>query len=391
MMKYLDEYRDPTVARGLARAIATAVRPGRPYRLMEFCGGHTHAIVNQGLAHLLPEAVHLIHGPGCPVCVLPVGRLDMALALVRAHPEVTLCTYGDLMRVPASGGDTLHRARADGADVRMVYSTLDVLTLARDNPGRSVVFMAIGFETTTPPTALLLSQARAEGLANLSVFCNHVLTPPAIGAILGGVGSDSPLDGVIGPAHVSTVIGSEAYRPGAERFRVPVVIAGFEPLDILRAILMLIRQINDSRAEVETEYTRAVRPDGNAKAQAVMESVFSVRPSFEWRGLGALPDSALGIRDAFAAWDAERRFDMPPLTGRENPACDCGSVLKGALDPRDCRLFGRGCTPERPQGACMVSAEGACAAAWTQGPSPAHAARAGESANTRVAPDSAVI
>jgi hydrogenase expression/formation protein HypD len=380
MMRYLDDYRDPALAKGMARAIAAEVRPGRTYRLMEFCGGHTHAIVNQGLAHLLPDAVRLIHGPGCPVCVLPVGRLDMALALVRAHPELILCTYGDMMRVPASGGDTFQKARADGADVRMVYSTLDALALARDNPGRSVVFMAIGFETTTPPTALLLTQARAEGAANLSVFCNHVLTPPAIGAILGGAGGGSPLDGIIGPAHVSTVIGSRAYEAGAARFGVPVVIAGFEPLDILRAILMLIRQINDGRAEVETEYTRAVRPDGNPKARALMEAVFEVRQSFEWRGLGALPGSALRIRDAFLAWDAEHRYAMPPLTGRENPACECGAVLMGALDPRDCRLFGRGCTPDRPQGACMVSAEGACAAAWTQGPSPSHAARARETA-----------
>ncbi|MQX35505.1 hydrogenase formation protein HypD [Roseospira navarrensis] len=381
-MKYLDDYRDPALARGLARAIAAEVRPDRTYRLMEFCGGHTHAIVNQGLAHLLPDAVRLIHGPGCPVCVLPVGRLDMALALVRDHPEVILCTYGDMMRVPASGGETLQKARAAGADVRMVYSTLDALALARAHPDRPVVFLAIGFETTTPPTALLLTQARDAGLPNLSVFCNHVLTPPAIGAILGGAGEAKPLDGIIGPAHVSTVIGSEAYRAGAARFGVPVVIAGFEPLDILRAVLMLIRQINDGRAEVETEYTRAVRPDGNPKARALMEEVFILRASFEWRGLGALPDSALAIRDDFAAWDAERRFAMPPLTGRENPACECGSVLMGALDPRDCRLFGRGCTPERPQGACMVSAEGACAAAWTQGPSPshAHAARSREDA-----------
>jgi len=379
-MKYLDEFRDPALARGLARAIAEAVRPGVTYRLMEFCGGHTHAIVNQGLAHLLPGSVRLVHGPGCPVCVLPVGRLDMALTLARAHPEVTLCTYGDMMRVPASDGDTLHRARADGADVRMVYSTLDALALARDCPDRQVVFMAIGFETTTPPTALLLTQARADGLENLSVFCNHVLTPPAIAAILGGAGPDRPLNGIIGPAHVSTVIGSRAYQAGAERFRVPVVIAGFEPLDILRAILMLIGQINDGRAAVETEYTRAVRPDGNGKARALMDSVFEVRSSFEWRGLGAVPDSALAIREAFAGFDAERRFAMTPLTGRENPACECGAVLRGALEPRACRLFGTACTPERPQGACMVSAEGACAAAWTQGPSPAHADRARETA-----------
>jgi len=378
MMKYVDDYRDPTLAKGLTQAIAAAVQPGQRYHLMEFCGGHTHAIVNQGLGDLLPDAVRLIHGPGCPVCVLPVGRLDMALALVRSHPDVILCTYGDMMRVPASGGDTLLKARAGGADIRMVYSTLDALTIARETPHRPVVFMAIGFETTTPPTALAIAQAKAADLPNFSVFCNHVLTPPAITAILDSAGDARPLDGIIGPAHVSTVIGSRAYEPCAARFAVPVVIAGFEPLDILRAVLMLIRQINEGRAEVETEYTRAVTPDGNAKAKALMNEVFEVRPSFEWRGLGALPASALRIREAYAPWDAERQFSMPPLTGREHPACECGAVLQGATDPRDCRLFGTACTPERPQGACMVSAEGACAAAWTRGPSPAHHSHLGD-------------
>ncbi|MBB4286465.1 hydrogenase formation protein HypD [Roseospira goensis] len=371
-MRYVDEFRDPALGRRLIAAIAAEVRPDRRYRLMEFCGGHTHAIANQGLAALLPEAIRLVHGPGCPVCVLPVGRLDMALALVRRHPEVILCTYGDMMRVPASGGDSLFSARAEGADVRMVYSTLDALAVARSTPHRPVVFLAIGFETTTPPTALALTRAAAEGLTNFSVFCNHVLTPPAIAAILAGAGEGGgaarPLDGIIGPAHVSTVIGSDAYAPCAARFGVPVVIAGFEPLDILRAVLLLVRQVNAGRVAVENEYTRAVTPAGNRRAQALMAEVFAVRPSFEWRGLGAVPASALEIRAAYAAWDAERRFAMPPLVGRENPACDCGAVLRGALAPRDCRLFGRACTPERPQGACMVSAEGACAAAWTQGP-----------------------
>ncbi|KAA5606270.1 hydrogenase formation protein HypD [Roseospira marina] len=367
-MRFIDEYRDPALGRGLTRAIADAVQPGRRYHLMEFCGGHTHAIAQHGLADLLPEAVRLIHGPGCPVCVLPVGRLDMALALARSRPDVILCTYGDLMRVPASGGDSLYTARAAGADVRMVYSTLDALAVARANPHREVVFLAIGFETTTPPTALALVQAEREGLRNLSVFCNHVLTPPAIVAILADTADAPPLDGIIGPAHVSTVIGSDAYAPCAARFGVPVVIAGFEPLDVLRAIVMLMAQINAGRATVETEYTRAVTATGNRTAQALMEQVFTVRESFEWRGLGALPASALRIRDAYAAWDAEARFSMPPRTGREHPACACGSVLRGALAPHDCRLFGRACTPERPQGACMVSSEGACAAAWTRRP-----------------------
>jgi hydrogenase expression/formation protein HypD len=292
----------------------------------------------------------------------------MVLALLRTHGDLILCTYADMMRVPASGGHSLFKARAEGADVRMVYSTLDALAVARSNPDRPVVFLAIGFETTTPPTALAITRAEAEGLTNFSVVCNHVLTPPAIEAILDGAGEDRPLDGIIGPAHVSTVIGSDAYAPCADRFGVPVVIAGFEPLDILQAVLMLVRQINEGRVAVETEYSRAVRPQGNLRAKALMAQVFAVRPSFEWRGLGALPASALSIREAYAAWDAERRYSMPALVGRENPACECGAVLRGAVDPRDCRLFGRGCTPERPQGACMVSAEGACAAAWTQGP-----------------------
>jgi hydrogenase expression/formation protein HypD len=369
MMKYLDEYRDPALARDMVAAIASALRPDRRYRLMEFCGGHTHAIANHGLSDLLPEAVRLVHGPGCPVCVLPVGRLDMALALARTQ-DIILCTYADMMRVPASGGDSLFKARAEGADVRMVYSTLDALAIARANPAQEVVFLAIGFETTTPPTALAIERAGREGLANFSVFCNHVLTPPAIGAILGQPADERPLDGIIGPAHVSTVIGADAYAPGARRFGVPVVIAGFEPLDVLRAIAMLVAQINDGRAAVETEYTRAVTPGGNAKAKALMARIFEVRESFEWRGLGAVPDSALAIRADHGAFDAERRFAMAPLTGRENPACACGAVLRGTLDPRDCRLFGRACTPERPQGACMVSAEGACAAAWTRTPIP---------------------
>ncbi|WP_299436181.1 hydrogenase formation protein HypD [uncultured Rhodospira sp.] len=365
-MKYVDEFRDPARGRDLARAIADAVEPGRRYHFMEFCGGHTHAIARHGLADLLPEAVRLVHGPGCPVCVLPVGRLDMVLALVREH-RVTLCTYGDMMRVPGSGRDSLLKARADGGDVRMVYSTLDALEIARANPDRAVVFFAIGFETTTPPTALALKQAEAEGLGNFSVFCNHVLTPAALSAILDAEDDGVSLDGVIGPAHVSTVIGAEAYAFVAEGHRTPVVIAGFEPLDILHGVLMLMRQVNAGRHDVETQYIRAVTPAGNTAAKALMADVFEIRPSFEWRGLGALPRSALRLRERYARWDAERRFALGDRRGLEHRACQCGAVLRGVLDPRDCGLFGTACTPDTPLGACMVSSEGACAAQWTYG------------------------
>ncbi len=367
-MRYVDEFQDPALGRRLVAAIGRAVRTGTRYNLMEFCGGHTHAIARHGLEDLLPEAVNLIHGPGCPVCVLPVGRLDMALHLAR-RPEVTLCTYGDMMRVPGSGGDSLNKARSDGADVRMVYSTLDAVAIAGAEPDREVVFFAVGFETTTPPTAMAVRQADALGLANFSVFCNHVLTPAAMRRILGDPdGSDGArLDGFIGPAHVSTVIGSAPYAEFADTHGKPVVIAGFEPLDVLQAVLMLVGQINDRRAEVETQYIRAVTPGGNRKAQALVGSIFETRGSFEWRGLGAIPESALRFRRSHAQWDAERRFDLPDLSGREHPACACGDILRGAKTPRDCRLFGTACTPDTPLGACMVSSEGACAAHWTYG------------------------
>jgi hydrogenase expression/formation protein HypD len=362
-MKYIDEYRDGKLARTLAATIAAeAARPGG-YRFMEFCGGHTHAISRFGLADLLPARVQLIHGPGCPVCVLPTGRIDMALRLA-ARPEVTLCTYADLMRVPGSRGDSLLKARAAGADIRMIYSTLDALRIAAAEPARQIVFLAIGFETTTPPTALALRLAAAKGLANFSVFCNHVLTPPAMRAVLADGAS---LDGVIGPSHVSTIVGTQAYEPFATETRTPVVIAGFEPLDVMQAILMLVRQVNEGRHAVENQYVRAVSRTGNAIAQAEMDKVFALRESFEWRGLGSVPASALRLSDAWAGFDAERRFDLAPLAGRDNPACECGAILRGARKPAECRLFGTACTPDTPLGACMVSAEGACAAHWTYG------------------------
>jgi len=369
-MKYVDEYRNGTLARGLARTIAAEVRPDRRYHIMEFCGGHTHAISRYGIEDLLPSNVRLIHGPGCPVCVLPVGRIDAAIHLAR-QPGVTLCTYGDLMRVPGSKRMSLLKAKAEGCDIRMVYSTLDAVRVAQEHPDREVVFFAIGFETTTPPTAVAIHQAKALGLGNFSVFCNHVLTPSAIQNILESpevreLGT-VPLDAFIGPAHVSTVIGSAPYEYFAEEYQKPVVIAGFEPLDVMQAVLMLVRQINEGRFEVENEFSRAVTRDGNAKAKRLVAEMFELRRAFEWRGLGLVPYSALCLKAAYADWDAERRFEVPQDSVPDNKACECGAILRGVKTPTDCKLFGTACTPETPMGSCMVSAEGACAAHWTYG------------------------
>ncbi len=369
-MKYVDEFRDGERARRLTVAIRNEIRDDRSYRFMEFCGGHTHAVFRYGVPDLLPANIDLIHGPGCPVCVLPVGRLDMAVRLATEHPEVILCSYGDMLRVPGSGGESLFKARAKGADVRMVYSVSDALELARANPDREVVFFAIGFETTTPPTALGIQTARREGLKNFSVFCNHVLTPAAMGAIL-NVDPNSEdrvdIDGFIGPSHVSVVIGSDAYRFCAAQHRKPVVIAGFEPLDVLQSLLMLVRQINEGRADIENQYRRAVTPSGNSRAQAVVADVFQRRDSFEWRGLGEIPASALALAHTYREFDAERRFDMQYIPSHGTKSCECPAVLRGAKKPTDCKLFARVCTPENPLGSCMVSDEGACAAYYTYG------------------------
>ncbi len=369
-MKYIDEFRDGAIARRVAARIAAEVRSQRRYHFMEFCGGHTHAISRYGVSDLLPAAVRMIHGPGCPVCVLPIGRIDLAIRLALEHKAI-VATYGDCLRVPASDGLSLLKAKARGGDVRMVYSAADALELARRHPQREVVFFAIGFETTTPPTALAIRQAAAEGIANFSVVCNHVLTPAAITHILESpevrqLGT-VPIDGFIGPAHVSTVIGSQPYEHFAEEYRKPVVIAGFEPLDVMQAILMLVRQVNDGRAEVENEFTRAVTRDGNLKAQQRVSEVFELRRSFEWRGLGEVPYSALAIRAPFAAFDAERKFALETRKVADNKACECGAILRGVRHPRDCKLFGTVCTPENPMGSCMVSSEGACAAHYTYG------------------------
>jgi len=369
-MKYVDEFRDAALARGIAAAIGREAASGRTYHLMEFCGGHTHAVSRYGIPDLLPDNVRMIHGPGCPVCVLPVGRIDDAIAIAR-QPGVILCTYGDVLRVPGSGRVSLLKAKAEGADVRMVLSTQDALRIAEDNPDREVVFLAIGFETTTPPTAVAVHAAQAKGLRNFSVFCNHVLTPAAIRGIMDSPEVRSmgtlPLDGIVGPAHVSVVIGSRPYEFVAESYGKPGVSAGFEPLDVLQAILMLIRQANEGRAEVENQFTRAVTPDGNRKAQRIVADTFDVRPSFEWRGLGSLPDSGLRLKKGFAAFDAERRFAVPGRAVPDHKGCECGDILRGVKRPSDCKLFGTVCTPENPMGSCMVSAEGGCAAHYTYG------------------------
>ena len=369
-MKYVDEFRDGALAKNIAANIAREADPSRHYQLMEFCGGHTHAISRYGITDLLPSNVRMIHGPGCPVCVLPAGRVENAIQLAQTQ-GVTLCCYGDLLRVPAANSMSLLKAKAGGADVRMVYSSADAVKIARENPERQVVFFAIGFETTTPPTAVAIKQAQALGLGNFSVFCNHVLTPSAISHILQspeirGLGIVA-LDGFIGPAHVSTVIGSRPYEYFAEEFQKPVVIAGFEPLDVMQAILMLVRQLNEGRAEVENEFSRAVTRDGNVKAQILVAEVFELRRVFEWRGLGWVPYSALRIKAQYADYDAELRFPLPELSIPDNRACQCGAILRGVKHPRDCELFGTVCTPATPVGSCMVSSEGACAAHYTYG------------------------
>ena len=368
-MRYVDEFRNGELAGRLAERIAAEAQAGRDYRLMEFCGGHTHAISRYGLTDLLPPGVHMIHGPGCPVCVLPAGRIDQAIELA-LRGEVTLCSYGDCLRVPGAGGRSLLKAKGEGAEVRMVYSASDALALARNEPQRQVVFLAIGFETTAPTTAAVVKQAAALGLSNFSVLCNHVFTPAAMHAILARQNArqaDARLHGVVGPAHVSLVIGSRAYRVFAEDYATPVVIAGFEPLDVMQAVLMLVRQINRGCASVENEFTRAVTCEGNRKAQAMIDEVFEVRPDFEWRGLGTIENSALKIGPSYARFDAEVRFATNYRSVPEHRGCECAAILRGEKRPQACRIFGTACTPDTPLGACMVSAEGACAAHYTYG------------------------
>jgi hydrogenase expression/formation protein HypD len=357
-MKYVDEFRDAGAITKTAEEIRRVADPARHYRFMEVCGGHTHAIYRFGLKDLLPPNIELIHGPGCPVCVLPMGRIDDGLAMLD-NPGLIFTAFGDMMRVPGTQGSPLEY-KARGADVRTVYSPADALALAVKNPDRHVMFFAIGFETTAPSTALTLKRAKAQGISNFSIFCNHVTIIPAIRAIL-----DSPdmrLDAFVGPGHVSTVIGCRPYEWIAKREQKPIVVSGFEPLDILQSILMLLEQLNRGEAKVENQYKRAVPWDGNKVALQAIAEVFELRNYFEWRGMGFISQSALRVRESYADWDAERRFAVPGIRVTDPKAAQCGEVLKGVLRPAQCKLFGNECTPERPVGALMVSSEGSCAA-----------------------------
>ena len=357
-MKFTDEFREPELISRTSEEIRRLADPGRHYRLMEVCGGHTHAIYRFGLKDLLPPNIELVHGPGCPVCVLPMGRIDDGLSMA-AESGVIFAAFGDMMRVPGTHGSPLeHKAR--GADVRIVYSPADALKLARANPDRHVMFFAIGFETTAPSTALVLMRARAEGIRNFSVFCNHVTIIPAIRAIL-----DSPdmrIDAFIGPGHVSTVIGCRPYEWIARNEGKPIVVSGFEPLDVLQSVVMILRQLRQGEAKVENQYRRVVPWEGNRAALKAMADVFTLRSYFEWRGMGFISQSALALNDTYADWDAERRFHVPGIRVTDPKAAQCGEVLKGVLKPSQCKLFGNECTPESPVGALMVSSEGACAA-----------------------------
>ncbi|MDR2565702.1 MAG: hydrogenase formation protein HypD [Bifidobacteriaceae bacterium] len=361
-MEYVDEFRDPEDAKRLLKAIAAlADRLGRTVRFMEVCGGHTHTIYRYGLERLLPDAVEFVHGPGCPVCVIPMGRVDDAVHLA-SQPGVIFTTFGDMMRVPGTGGSLL-QAQARGADIRFVYSPLDALKIARDNPDREVVFFAVGFETTAPSTAVTLARASALGVSNFSVFCNHVTIAPPLRALLDG--EELALDGFIGPGHVATVVGARHFDFIPAEYGLPLVVTGFEPLDILQAVEMLLEQYVSGRRAVENQYARVVREEGNTAALALMREVFALRPTFEWRGLGFIESSGYRLSEAYSRFDAELRFSMPGVRVADPPACECGSVLKGLLKPWQCRVFGTGCTPENPIGTCMVSPEGACAAYYS--------------------------
>jgi hydrogenase expression/formation protein HypD len=354
-MKYIDEYRDAEAAGRFAQAIRQITT--RPWTLMEICGGQTHAIVKFGLDELLPPEIRLVHGPGCPVCVTPVELIDKAVAIA-ARPEVIFCSFGDMLRVPGTQRDLL-AVKAAGGDVRIVYSPLDALTLARQHPDRQVVFFAVGFETTAPANAMAVYQARRQRVENFSILVSHVLVPPAMEAILG-----SPLNqvqGFLAAGHVCTIMGYTEYEPIARRYRVPIVVTGFEPLDILQGVFMCVKQLEQGRAEVENQYSRSVRRAGNQPAQRLIGEVFQVVRR-KWRGVGEIPQSGLGLRAAYAAFDAELRFDLAEYTAEESPECISGLVLRGVKKPHECPAFGTRCTPERPLGAPMVSSEGACAA-----------------------------
>lgn len=354
-MKYVDEYRDAALVRKLADAIARVVT--QPWTIMEVCGGQTHAIVKFGLDELLPNSVTLVHGPGCPVCVTSAELIDQAVELALEHGAI-LCSFGDMLRVPGDTIDLL-TARARGGDVRIVYSPLDAVALAKDNPGRDVVFFAVGFETTAPANAMAVLRAEREGVSNFSILTSHVLVPPAMRAILGA--ADNRVQGFLAAGHVCTVMGVEEYHPIAREYRAPIVVTGFEPVDILEGVLRCVRQLESGRAEVENAYSRAVRPEGNVHARRIVEQVFAIADR-DWRGLGVIPRSGLAVREAFAAFDAARRFALAKAARPAGTECISGEIMRGARKPCDCPAFGTRCTPEHPVGAPMVSSEGACAA-----------------------------
>ncbi|NEU72206.1 hydrogenase formation protein HypD [Hassallia byssoidea VB512170] len=363
-MKYVDEFREPQKAEALLHEIERlCLILGKPIKLMEVCGGHTHSIFKYGIEEVLPNTIELIHGPGCPVCVMPKGRLDDAIAISQ-NPNVIFTTFGDAMRVPGSTTSLL-QAKAQGADIRMVYSPLDSLQIARENPDKEIVFFALGFETTAPSTAFTILQAASAKIHNFSMFSNHVLVIPALEALLDN--PDLQLDGFIGPGHVSMVIGTDPYQFISQQYHKPIVISGFEPLDIFQSIWMLLQQLVENRCEVENQYNRIVETQGNIVAIEAINEVFTVRENFDWRGLGDIPNSGLKIRTKYAQFDAELKFTIPNLKVADHKACKCGEILKGVLKPWECKVFGTACTPETPIGTCMVSSEGACAAYYKYG------------------------
>ena len=354
-MKYIDEYRDGDIAAKIVERIRQVQT--RPWVIMEICGGQTHSIVKNGIDHLLPKGIELVHGPGCPVCVTPLEMIDKAHAIAR-RPDVIFCSFGDMLRVPGSSGD-LFSIKSQGGDVRVVYSPIDCLRIAKTNPDKQVVFFAIGFETTAPANAMLAWQARRMGLKNVSLLVSHVLVPPAIESILSAPGNR--VQGFLGPGHVCTVVGYEEYEPLAHRFRVPIVVCGFEPLDILEGVLMIVEQLEQGRHKVENQYSRVLARSGNRPAQDLIGKVFTVSDR-RWRGVGTIPSSGLRLRDDFRHLDAEIRFSVEAIDTQESPLCISGQILQGMKKPHDCPAFGTECTPQHPLGATMVSAEGACAA-----------------------------
>lgn len=374
-LAYIDEFREKSIVLQTAELLKKCVHPGREYRFMEFCGGHTHVIFRYGLKDLIPPQIQLIHGPGCPVCVLPRGRIDSAIQLTRDYPGVILCTYADLMRVPGSEGLSLIKAKAQGADIRMVYSPDDALQVAQQNPDKKVVFLAIGFETTAPATAFVLNEAKRQEAKNFSVYCLHLLTPPVISRILEAPDSTEQgvvqLDGFIGPGHVSSVIGAEPFEAFVKEYQKPVVITGFSPLDLMQALVLLVIQVNELAKDpnktisVQNQYKRAVGHLGNRKAQKLIADTFEFRPVFEWRGLGQVPRSGFQLREEFAAFDAEKVFKIQVRSVGDHPACACSGIIRGLKTPLDCKLFAKACTPDHPIGSCMVSSEGTCAAYYT--------------------------